>query len=155
MRRFQVKGYQGRTNGVCASYKSWTWILFSPETGNIVQSPVAGTTGSFSVSNGLGPSEQKYCIALGDWWRAVAKERQRMLKEGNVTVHTIASHEIQDRTATRIHRLIKDTTPGTPPEGFFNCTVEVRFTNSMPAFRLNVPRFFSATRTPMECTVCT
>ena len=118
--RVQAVHYQRKPTGTCASYSMWTWAVFVPESGKIVRETAA--------PQDLGQAELKYCIALGDWWRAVRKDQER--RESHVVRHQIGNGDVwgQDRgrpSIAREHRLIKDATPNVHPNGFFDCTIEV------------------------------
>lgn len=69
-------------------------------------------------------AELQYCAELSKWWKAVEEERKE--KQGPVTM--IEAAPVLGRTTKkREHRLIRDAGPEVPPQGFFDCTVEVRF----------------------------
>jgi hypothetical protein len=62
--------------------------------------------------------ELTHCLKLANWWREIRKIRQKDMG----VVHQI-SRNING--ARRQHRLIADASPNAPPNGFFDCTVEV------------------------------
>ena len=122
-------------SGSCPSYVSWSWSTFIPESGRIVCETTTGTPSSSQQAGALddlGQAELKYCIALGDWWRAVKKEKERT--EGNVIRHQIGGDDSWSAhrgggprmSIVREHRLIRDAEPDMQPSGYFDRTVEVR-----------------------------
>lgn len=121
----------------------WSWFVFVPESGKILRETAPGVAGTPSSSqqssarNDLGSAELRYCLALGDWWRAVQQEQERALRESNVVRHQIGEEDAWGtgngagqgggRTSlAREHRLIQDAGPNVQPNGYFDCTVEVR-----------------------------
>lgn len=67
------------------------------------------------------PDEITYCVTLSDWWRDIQK------RDALDVPTTAGSSAISIRTSRhqRTHRLIKDAGPLAPPDGYFDCTVEV------------------------------
>ncbi len=84
-----------------------------------------GTGVLFSPFYDARPQEIAYCSKLTAWWRAVLEKR----REGLGTVHQIGGEvpekEIFSVGSKRQHRLICDAGPSVPPDGYFDCTVEV------------------------------
>lgn len=72
-------------------------------------------------------TELSYCIALGDWWRAVQEQQEAYLRENNVMVHQISGGVTSSVGLKRSHRLIRDAAPSAPPNGYFDCTIEVPY----------------------------
>ncbi len=71
-------------------------------------------------------AELQYCIRLGDWWKAVQRRHEREQKTNGVVIVRIGEGDAGNRSINgRIHRLIKDASPSAPPDGYFDCTVEV------------------------------
>lgn len=74
--------------------------------------------------------ELQYCLKLSNWWRQLQNiEQSDSIKYAVVTLPKPSSH--------RVHRLISEAGPLVPPDGYFDCTVEVssqgnfiRFTNT-------------------------
>lgn len=116
----QIVEFHGKINAVCASYAAWAWMVFVPESGATVRD---------HDRRALGQAELRYCIALGDWWRAVQREQERALRNRNVVVHQIADDDAPQwggrPSYARVHRLIRDAGPDVQPNGYFDCTVEV------------------------------
>lgn len=111
--------------GVCGSKWAWSWALFSPQSGSIT--PAGETSRStFKPSS----AELAYCIKLGDWWRAVQEQKEKKQQESGETIHDLTEIYASGRVE-RMHRLIADASPTAPPNGFFDCTVEVR-SNTTP-----------------------
>ena len=75
--------------------------------------------------------ELAYCARLASWWKAVQEERklvqgqQVQIGGGDAQAPMSMSHH-----GARQHRLIRDADPRAPPDGYFDCTVEVRSTES-------------------------
>lgn len=65
--------------------------------------------------------ELQYCSKLSDWWR----ELQRIDQTESIK-HTVDSVR---RPSHRVHRLISEAGPLMPPDGYFDCTVEVSVQN--------------------------
>lgn len=108
-------------NGMCASYKTWNWVLFCTETGDTKQSP--GSSVSFTLSE----AELEYRTKLIDWWKTIQERYERELRESGVTIHQLGEGDgpSYGNRAARVHRLIKDASPSAPPGGYFDCTIEV------------------------------
>lgn len=108
------------------------WAVFHPETGkvdhgdigNAPRSEVLGGGFGYSFSPFWNPSESElvYCLKMADWWRAVQKTRE---KETGVVHHIGTGSFTGYGRQRRLHRLICDASPDAPPNGFFDCTVEV------------------------------
>lgn len=106
------------------------WAIFNPETGLVHHGDKAGAPDSEGLADGFGfefspfwtpkAVELTQCLRLADWWRAVLKVVQSTMGE----VHQIGSGEMYSKPR-RIHRLISEASPDIPPNGFFDCTVEV------------------------------
>ncbi|KDR73541.1 hypothetical protein GALMADRAFT_616891 [Galerina marginata CBS 339.88] len=122
---FVGKGYHDRLR----------WAAFCPSIGEIHHGPA----NHVPIQEGLGASglgatfspffqpdapEIAYCIALSDWWRGIT-ERPR---DSVTPQQPIQRHH----SMHRVHRLISETGPFVPPDGYFDCTVEVLkvYTNS-------------------------
>jgi len=60
-----------------------------------------------------------HCVKLSDWWREVQTDEQKHL------VHAGPTYSHQGVVNRRVHRLISDAGPSVPPDGYFDCTVEV------------------------------
>lgn len=73
------------------------------------------------------PEEIQYCIRLNDWWQDIYKQYKE--ENANVIVHNLADMtggmSVFARKQGREHRLIQDASPEAPPQGYFDCTVEV------------------------------
>jgi len=109
------------------------WAIFDPEAGKLHH----GDRGEAPQSEGLGDgfgyqfcpfwtakeAELTHCLRLTDWWLAAVKTIQS--KMGHVyQVRTDVSY-LSGPRARRVHRLISEASPDLPPNGFFDCTVEV------------------------------
>lgn len=100
-------------------------MAFSPSTGDIHYGPKNKAPKEEAISNGYGalfspfyqPTAEdiQHCVSLSDWWRIKNKK----------TADTTEMVGRRER-GTRKHRLICDASPYTEPDGYFDCTVEVR-----------------------------
>ncbi|OBZ65733.1 hypothetical protein A0H81_14324 [Grifola frondosa] len=115
LRLIQGDSFSGTPCGVAPSYKSWSWAIFDPQSGEVPRSSVAM---NFKPS----PRELQYCIRLGDWYRAIKAHQQ--LQTTDVTVYQIPG-EFVHASSKRMHRLISEVLPDTEPQGFFDCTIQV------------------------------
>ena len=100
------------------------WAAFSPTTKSIYHGQLNNVPreegladGGFGVS--FSPfyepkeGELRYCSKLSDWW-----QRLQNIKQSGVDV-------VCSPISRRLHRLISEAGPSVPPEGYFDCTVEV------------------------------
>jgi hypothetical protein len=78
-----------------------------------------GFGASFSPFYQPTKEEILYCVKLSDWWRGVQKEEEKHLVYAGPSVFQ------RDFAIRRIHRLISEAGPSVPPDGYFDCTVEV------------------------------
>jgi hypothetical protein len=103
-----------------------------------------------------GHKELEHCRQLADWWAKV-KEKEE-IKQTNTTVHRIGG-EVGSRKpyARREHRLICDAGPDVEPNGFFDCTVEVRsvFYPDSSCYYISRIRFCLVTTTTADHLVST
>lgn len=104
--------------GVAGSLMPWTWAIFRPSIG-------AATGGVFKLSH----DEATYCYQLGRWWDAIQKthhpETDADATNANTTVYDLALTTPGQNSGGRVHRLLKDASPDAPPNGYFDCTIEV------------------------------
>jgi hypothetical protein len=107
--------------------------------------------------------ELDYCKKVKDWWGGVV-EKKRKEDEGNIVVQIgggpLHTSEGRHGKVRREHRLICDAGVHVEPNGFFDCTVEVRPSccfapdvTGLYMFRLH--RFCTAIQTITACTVST
>ena len=100
------------------------WAAFSPSTNSIYHGQLNNVPreegladGGFGVSFSpfYEPKEGvlRYCLKLSAWWRKLQN-----IEQSGVDV-------IRNPTSRRVHRLISEAGPSVPPEGYFDCTVEV------------------------------
>lgn len=107
-----------------------------PSNGKLHHGNLDGAPQSECLAGGVGsvftpfyhPSAEEvgYLLRISDWWRKVEKKR----KEEMGPVHQVLGNKDTDglsaySRSTKEHRLICDTGPDVPPQGYFNCTVEV------------------------------
>lgn len=130
----QINEWHGNINGVCPSYKMWSWSLYAPKAGTTkhggTMTSAAGSdsgsaNGSFATAAAtscLDVAETQYSVRLDDWFSGVIQEYET--KMGQAIVVQVGE-ESASTGRRRVHRLIKDAHPSTPPRGFFDCTVEV------------------------------
>lgn len=124
------------------------WVACSPPgrihhgpPNNAPQEVVIGPGNSFSPFYQPTKEEILYCVKLSDWWRGVQKEEQ------NHRVHTSYSTPQQRFGSSgikRVHRLISEAGPNVPPNGYFDCTVEVSDCNRYGITILSPIRSFKA-----------
>jgi hypothetical protein len=89
------------------------------------------------------PSELNYCTKLSEWW-AKKENKPTQTSEGvHLISATLPTYERMGGTR-RLHRLIKDAGPEVQPNGYFDCTVEVR-TIFLQSPHPNFSRFYMAT----------
>ncbi|KAF8798203.1 hypothetical protein BYT27DRAFT_7123725 [Phlegmacium glaucopus] len=129
LRNVKVVSFQDALTGTGYSNKL-TWAAFSPSTNSIYHGQLTGVPreegladGGFGVSFSpfYQPKERevRYCLELSDWWRKVQKiEQSESIKDTVDPVHNALY-------ARRVHRLISEAGPSMPPNGYFDCTVEV------------------------------
>ena len=119
----QIESHRGgKLCGSCPSYKQWSWTIFHPDDGTLRS---GGTALSPHMAQPmLTPQENQYCIRLADWWLEISKDRKSEQANDNVVVHRISAADA-GRGGGREHKLIKSASPHAPPNGYFDCTVEV------------------------------
>ena len=106
------------------------WAAFSPSTNSIYHGQLNNVPreeglaeGGFGVS--FSPfyepkeGELRYCSKLSDWWRQLQN-----IEQSGVDV------VVRNSDSRRVHRLISEAGPSVPPNGYFDCTVEVSLTSS-------------------------
>ncbi|KJA18611.1 hypothetical protein HYPSUDRAFT_89942 [Hypholoma sublateritium FD-334 SS-4] len=122
LRNVKIKNYHGSLSGVGYADKI-QWAAFSPTNGVFHHGPPnsapkdsglgdGDSGGIFSPFWQPGPLQTTHCVKLSDWWRNLATQ-----------AHTTAKSNPGSKR--RIHRLISETGPTVPPDGYFDCTVEV------------------------------
>jgi hypothetical protein len=100
------------------------WAAFSPSKNAIYHGQLKGVPSQEGLGDGgyganFSPfyqpkeGEVQYCMKLSDWWQEVQKTEQS---------HTV---DPVHNSLGRVHRLISDAGPSMPPDGYFDCTVEV------------------------------
>ena len=102
-------------------YDKLRWAAFSPSTKSFYHGQLEGVPREEGlVDGGFGVTfspfyepkegELQYCLKLSDWWR----------QSQNI------EHSVDPvRQSRRVHRLISEAGPLVPPDGYFDCTVEV------------------------------
>ena len=134
----QITDYHGSLSGVGYADKL-QWAAFSPTNGVFhhglpnstpKESDLrhGGSDDTFSPFWQPGPLQTVHCVKLSDWWRKLATQPHTTIKS-------------QTGSSRRIHRLISETGPAVPPDGYFDCTVEVSF-DPRCILRLNVMKSF-------------
>lgn len=131
---YQITNFHSSLNGV-GYHGQLQWAIYSPSTGKIRHCDLGNAPESEGLANGFGhtvtpffkPDEReiRYCLQLSDWWLDLQKKRQEAMGE----VHQIGGKEGEIFSFHRIsrkHRLICEVGPDVPPQGYFDCTVEVR-----------------------------
>lgn len=109
------------------------WVIFDPEAGKSHHGEKGGAPESEGLADGFGyvfcpfwkatEAELTHCLRLADWWSAILKKVQSNMGQ----VHQIGSDvaHLSSLKVPRKHRLISEASPDLPPNGFFDCTVEV------------------------------
>lgn len=104
------------------------WAAYSPSKDAIYHGQLNGVPRQEGLADGgygvaFSPfyqpkeGEVQYCMKLSDWWQEVQKtEQSESMKHTVDPVHN---------SLRRVHRLISDAGPSIPPDGYFDCTVEV------------------------------
>lgn len=105
------------------------WAAFSPSKNSIYHGQLKGVPREEGLADGgfgvtfspfYQPKEGEvlYCLKLFDWWREVQTvEESESIKD---TVDPVCNPP-----SRRVHRLISEAGPSVPPDGYFDCTVEV------------------------------
>ena len=156
--------FRDELNGSAPSFKPWTWAVFDPQTGRTMHGHSGGESKELHqpiAKIELSEVELQYCIRLADWWKSIQiKYGQRTGEESGVIVVNIdeGDYANRPRRSGRVHRLIKDASPQAPPNGFFDCTIEVRLLGLQ--YKAYLPIFLQFRcsmdiRTTMEYTACT
>ena len=106
------------------------WAIYDPEAGKIHHGDRGDAPESEGLADGFGyefcpfwkPREVElaHCLRLSDWWHAALKK----IKGKMGHVHQIGGDVFYSKPR-REHRLISEASPDLPPNGFFDCTVEV------------------------------
>jgi hypothetical protein len=109
------------------------WAVFDPEAGKLHHGDRGDAPDTEGLADGFGydfcpfwkakEAELTHCLRLADWWLAVLKKVQSNMGH----VHQVGSgvSYSSGSKARRLHRLISEASPDLPPNGFFDCTVEV------------------------------
>ena len=116
------------------------WAAFSPSTNSIYHGQLNNVPREEGLADGgfgvpFSPfyepkeSELRYCSKLSDWWRQLQN-----IEQSGVDV-------VRNPPPPRFHRLISEAGPSVPPEGYFDCTVEVSLQAQAFRFHLLVLRF--------------
>lgn len=132
--RTQIVQYQGVLTGTGYAEKL-RWAAFSSSKGEVHYGPPNNVPKQEGLADGgLGASftpffqpdspEIRYCVKLSDWWR----EAQPQVDTGDTKLRIEEkpnrSYPQLSRTH-RVHRLISEAGPLVPPDGYFDCTIEV------------------------------
>ncbi|KAG6862080.1 hypothetical protein C0995_007210 [Termitomyces sp. Mi166 len=140
------------------------WAIFSPSTGKIRRGDLGDAPESEGLQEGFGypfspffkpdEAEIRYCLKMADWWAEVEK-RGKSMEE----VHQICrpSDAISHSRPWRQHRLISEAGPHVPPQGYFDCTVEVLYghLNDNGVYSLYVTDYTVNTAvTPVQASWC-
>ncbi|KAA1469424.1 hypothetical protein DENSPDRAFT_603066 [Dentipellis sp. KUC8613] len=111
------------------------WAIYDPNTGKGTHGDLGNVPRAEGLADGDGlmfspfwdPTdvELAYCARLQTWWLAVQNERKAVMGTQIYIGGENANPSASRGRGKRQHRLIADTTPGTEPDGYFDCTVEV------------------------------
>lgn len=114
------------------------WAIFSPSTGKVRHGDLGDAPVSEGLQEGFGyhfspffkpeEAEIRYCLEMADWWANVEKKRKSIEEVHQVCGPSDAISHIRPR---RQHRLISEAGPHVPPQGYFDCTIEVSHTKCL------------------------
>ena len=101
------------------------WAAFSPSTNTIYHGQLNNVPREEGLADGgfgvlFSPfyepkeGELRYCSKLSNWWRQL----QNIEESGRVDV-------VRNPPLRRLHLLISEAGPLVPPDGYFDCTIEV------------------------------
>ncbi|PPQ67468.1 hypothetical protein CVT24_011525 [Panaeolus cyanescens] len=130
LRAVKIQQYQDRITGTIMA-SGLSWAAFSPDSGKIHHGPpssapkfdrLADSNHGANVTPYYNPGveEVTYCVQLSDWWREVRPKNFVVAEQRSVRGPELPAIGIK-----RVHRLIQDAHPEVPPNGYFDCTVEV------------------------------
>ena len=105
------------------------WAAFSPSTKSVYHGQLKNVPREEGLADGgfgvlFSPfyepkeGELRYCSKLSDWWGRLHNNEQ-----SGVDV-------VRNPIPRRVHRLISEAGPSVPPNGYFDCTVEVSLKSS-------------------------
>ncbi|TFK76258.1 hypothetical protein BDN72DRAFT_830807 [Pluteus cervinus] len=133
LRNIKTSTFNNAVTGVGYGDK-YQWAIFSPTTGQIHHGDRGKAPESEILADGFGAKytpfctygeeEIKECLKLSDAWRILEKKRQA--ERGVVQQVGTSTPMVHSRIA-RQHRVICDAGPDVPPDGWFDCTVEVLY----------------------------
>ena len=114
-------------------FNKLVWAAFSPSTNSIYHGQLNNVPREEGLADGgfgvnFSPfyepkeGELRYCSKLADWWG-----RLQNIEQSGVDV-------VHKPIPRRVHRLISEAGPSVPPEGYFDCTVEVSRLNRLKHF---------------------
>ncbi|SJL00764.1 uncharacterized protein ARMOST_04078 [Armillaria ostoyae] len=136
LRDVKLTEFNGNPSAI-GYHDSLQWAVYKPETGkmdhNRGSAPLSvrlgqdGTGVLFSPFHDARPQEIAYCSKLTAWWRAVLEKRREDLGTVHQIGGEVSGKEIFSAESKRQHRLICDAGPHVPPDGYFDCTVEVLY----------------------------
>lgn len=97
------------------SSNAWQYAIFDPDHGEVV-------TPRNALAFEPSTNEKTKCFDLGVWWRNMNLKEQKSTY--GAIIHQISAPP--PKVTKRQHRLFKDASPEVEPQGFFDCTFEVR-----------------------------
>lgn len=125
----QVVTYNG-TSGT-GFHDQFQWCIFSAKTGrfngNLPKLALVGVSHQqYTPFISPEPTEIQYCVRLRDWWRQLQNDSKGVVqKAGRGTTGAQDPYRVPAISTQRQHRVIRDAGPDVPPQGYFDCTVEV------------------------------
>ncbi|KAF9036644.1 hypothetical protein BJ165DRAFT_1504863 [Panaeolus papilionaceus] len=130
LRNVKIQPYQDRITGTVVA-SGLQWAAFSPDSGKVHHGPpssapkrdrLADSNFGAEVTPYYSPGEAEisYCVKLSDWWREVRPKGFLVAEHQPARGVELPSFGIK-----RVHRLVQDAHPEVPPNGYFDCTVEV------------------------------
>lgn len=141
--RKQIVQYQGNLTGTGYAEKL-RWAAFSSSKGEVHHGPPNNAPKQEGLADGgLGASfspffepnslEIRYCVKLSDWWREVKPKVDTGDTKLQIEEKANRSYR-QISRSQRVHRLISEAGPSVPPDGYFDCTIEVCLSRHVTIF---------------------
>lgn len=124
----QIAYWKDKFTGTCYS-NTMQWALYDPAVEKPLQPDpkISNSRSHNPPSWNVMPPEIEYSAQLVKWWAAV--QRTRAERRGTaVQIGGGPITAVERKAVCRQHLLIRDADPRREPRGYFNCTVEVRFT---------------------------
>ncbi|KAM6500355.1 hypothetical protein JOM56_003369 [Amanita muscaria] len=123
LRHVQIHTAQRHLKGT-AYHGRFQWAIYTPNGKQLHHAePGAQDVSSWTPFFDPCPSEIDYCVGLFEWWHGMENKEGRHVQQIDPS-QAVSSYEGAGGVR-RLHRLVKDAGPDVPPNGYFDCTVEV------------------------------